>query len=72
MFRLHTPYFCPEGEEIEMVIYDLLGRKVFSKNLKTGNNVCEINTRGFIAGTYILRFTFTSGNTKNIKFVKQQ
>ena len=69
---LNISFTDMEGQNIELVLYDILGREVYKKQITSIANTEAINLSSLNSGTYLLSIVLQSNNTfKTYKIIKQ-
>ncbi len=69
---LNISFTDMEGQNIELVLYDILGREVYKKQMTGIANTEVINLSSLNSGTYLLSIVLQSNNTsKTYKIIKQ-
>lgn len=70
--HLDVAYLGDEEVNVDIAVYDMLGRKMFSNvNQSFKNSYKELDISGYVPGIYVLNITHKDGSTEQFKFVKK-
>jgi hypothetical protein len=70
--NLAVSYLSDEEKTVDIVVYDITGRKMLVKNnLHFQNSFVELNVSEFVPGIYFVNISNATGVNERFKFIKQ-